>query len=333
MDSLSHLVLDQAPPLDPAWLQHEERANLKAPKKVYASPLDRQPVYAEECRRLNGSMLAPGSAYHHLSRISTQNLTAASSIDSTTIPIIRFFDAEKGDEGIVVVYFHGGGLYVGEADSEELSCRRIVHDVPGAVVYSVGYRLMPAFPASTCVADAADAFAHVRRLHPTQKIVLVGSSSGGQLATAVSQLAPKGSLKGVVLRCPVTSDGGSSLDFVPSRLRSAYTSASPTFETSLLGVFRRAVPRDGLERMPLEIEADELRGLELPRTWIQVCSNDTLYSDGVCYAMALKEAGVEVRVEVVKGWPHTFWLKAPGLERAEAAEREMIEGLRWVLEG
>jgi hypothetical protein len=46
----------------------------------------------------------------------------------------------------------------------------------------------------------------------------------------------------------------------------------------------------------------------------------------------LREAGVEVNLDVVEGWPHTFWLKAPYLERAVQAESDMIEGLRQLLE-
>ncbi|KXH26016.1 hypothetical protein CSIM01_12970 [Colletotrichum simmondsii] len=337
MTSLNHLILNEAPLLDPAWLAYEEEAKAKGPKKTYASPLDRQPVYAEESRQLNARMLAPGAPYHHLSSIITQPLTTPSSLDQFAIPILRFSDDTYNNptvDEIVVIYYHGGGLYVGEADSEELSCRRIAKDLKGATVYSVGYRLMPSSPASTCVSDSLDAFHYIRSLHPSPatKLIVVGSSSGGQLAAAVSQAEPRGSLHGVLLRCPVTSDGGSSLDYVPPSLRHAYTSStSPSFVTSLLGVFSRAVPRDGLERMPLEAGTETLAAL--PRTWVQVCSNDTLYSDGVCYAMALAGAGVEVRVEVVKGWPHTFWLKAPWLARAVEAEEEMVCGLRWVLGG
>ncbi|KAK1672709.1 Alpha/Beta hydrolase protein [Colletotrichum godetiae] len=334
MDSLNHLILKEAPPLDPAWLAYEEEVKAKGPKKTYASPLARQPVYAEECRQLNARMLAPGAPYHHLSSVTTQPLNTPSSLDQFAIPILRFSNDNNtpiSDE-IIVVYYHGGGLYVGEADSEELSCRRIAKDFEGATVYSVGYRLMPSSPASTCVSDSLDAFHRIRSLHPSPatKLIIIGSSSGGQLAAAVSQTVPRGSFHAVLLRCPVTSDGGSSLDFVPPSLRYAYTSpTSPSFVTSLLGVFSRAVPRDGLESMPLEAGAETLAAL--PRTWVQVCSNDTLYSDGVCYAMALAGAGVEVEVEVVRGWPHTFWLKAPWLARAVEAEEEMVRGLRWVL--
>lgn len=92
---------------------------------------------------------------------------------------------------------------------------------------------------------------------------------------------------------------------------------------------KRAVPRDGLERMPLEADEETLK--ELPRTWIQLCTNDSPYSDGLCYAKMLEEAGVEVKVDVVRGWPHTFWLKAPELERALEVEEEMVRGLGWLL--
>jgi acetyl esterase/lipase len=80
----------------------------------------------------------------------------------------------------------------------------------------------------------------------------------------------------------------------------------------------------------LPLEAEDLSGM--PRHWIQVSTNDIYYSDGACYAEALRAAGVEVKLDVVEGWPHTFWLKAPYLERAVQAESDMVEGLRWLLE-
>jgi len=38
-----------------------------------------------------------------------------------------------------------------------------------------------------------------------------------------------------------------------------------------------------------------------------------------------------VKVDVLHGWPHTFWLKAPQLERALEPEMDMIKGLKWLL--
>jgi acetyl esterase/lipase len=188
---------------------------------------------------------------------------------------------------------------------------------------------MPQVAAQTCLGDVTSAFKSIRQLHPAARLVLVGSSSGGELAAFLSQALAPGSLSGILLRCPVTADAPA---HVPSGFEDWHTSASPPFVTSLLGLFNRQVPRDGFERMPLEIPTDEVEGLEMARTWVQVCTNDVLYSDGVCYAKLLQDAGIEVKVDVVEGWPHTFWLKAPHLDRALEADNELLRGLAWVLE-
>ncbi len=342
------LVLHKAPPLDPAWLAYEEEAGLPTPRPPPVAPLLRQPLYAAECRVLHAQMMAPGARDSHLSGgVTVSSLTAPSSKDAFAIPVIRYDLVDRpgggggsggsggGDQEIIVIYYHGGGLFVGEADSEELSCRRILKesDFPNrpSTLYSVGYRLMPQYPAITCVSDSVDAFNHVRSLHPGARLIIVGSSSGGQLAALVSQTAPKGSIHGVVLRCPVTTDAFNGTDYVPEKLRPMHTSAwDNSFKTSLLGIMKRRLPRDGLERMPLETPENELEGL--PRHWIQACTNDMLYSDAVCYAKALENARVGVKVDVVTGWPHTFWLKAPQLPRALEADRAMLRGLAWLAE-
>ena len=68
-----------------------------------------------------------------------------------------------------------------------------------------------------------------------------------------------------------------------------------------------------------------MRGLRHARHFVQVCDNDILRDDGLCYAEGLKRfGGVDVRVDVVEGWPHTFWLKA--------GEVEEMRGVRWVVD-
>ncbi|KAG6367328.1 hypothetical protein INS49_001515 [Diaporthe citri] len=326
-------VLHKAPPLDPAWLQHEQEANLLAPKPPM-DPLVRQQVYAAQCRERNGAMMAPGARDHHLAQgIKTQTTCVPSTLDGYDIPILQYDRISGPEPGWVAIYYHGGGLLVGEADSEDVSCRRILKDtesfLPGLRLYSVGYRLQPAHQATTIVQDCVDAFDFVTGHHPQAKVLVVGSSSGGQLAALVTQRMPKASFHGVILRCPVTSDAFSGREYVPEGLRNLHTSAwDRSFDTSLLGFMKRDLPRDGLERMPLEAREESLKGM--PKTWIQVCTNDVLYSDGACYATVLRNAGIEVRIDVVCGWPHTFWLKAPHLQRALEADTAMLEGLAWI---
>ena len=337
---MESLVLQKAPPLDPAWLQYESEANLLAPRPVIGQ-LERQPIYAAQCRELDGSMMAPGAPYHHLSQGITRTELTVTGGDGWLIPVLKYELTEEPELAdkpwYIIIYYHGGGLHVGEADSEDLQCRRILKEsgLQNITLYSVGYRLKPKYTASLAVADCMDAFNWIvdsngqlrERWGP--RYLIVGSSSGGELAALVSQAAPKGSIHGLVLRCPVTSDAFKGPEYVPEKLRPLHTSAwDMSFSTSLLTVMTREIPRDGLERMPLEAPEEQLQGL--PRTWIQVCSNDMLYSDGLCYAKALQDAGVDVKLEVVKGWPHTFWLKAPQLPQALAADKAMLKGLAWV---
>ncbi|RSM03156.1 hypothetical protein CEP52_007509 [Fusarium oligoseptatum] len=297
---LETFVFKTAPPLDPAWLEYEEEVRQKGPPRVFNSVLERQPVYAQECRELNARMMAPGARDYEFSQgIVKKEFTIPSSLDGFPIPILQLEleDDKSSGPDVVIVYYHGGGLKVGEADSEELSY---------------------------CM-DGFAAFGNQET-----KTIVVGSSSGGQMAAAVTQAASKGSIHGLLLRCPVTADGPSGAEFIPESLRQYHTSVSSTFITSLGGYLQRDAPRDGLDKLPLEATKDELEGH--PRTWIQLASNDTIYSDGLCYAILLREMGIEAQVQVEMGWPHTFWLKAPHLAHALAAEKRMVEGLRWLLE-
>lgn len=337
-------MLPKAPSLDPAWLAHE--ATLTDAPTPSTDPLVRQTQYATACRARNNALLAPGARDHYLTQgITTSTLTIPSSKDGHPIPVLQYIrtstseDATPPQHAIVLIYYHGGGLTVGEPDSEDLSCRRLVlAPIPPSTsitLYSVGYRLKPQHPAQTSVNDSIDAFTALAQPNqPTTKTILIGSSSGGQLAALVTLHALTSSIPihGVLLRCPVTSDsfGGGESAYVPARFRAQHTSArDPSFRTSLLARLDMDGPRDGLLRMPLEAGVEEVRGW--PRTWVQVCTNDVLYSDGACFVRLLRDAGVEVRSDVVVGWPHTFWLKAPELERAVEAEGSMVEGLKWVV--
>ncbi len=339
MDSL---LIETAPPLDPAWLTYEKEAGLQQPK---LPPLERQPIYAAECRELVKRMTAAGARDHHLTKdVRISDTVVPSTLDRFPIPVRQYDRTESagaGEPENILLYIHGGGLVIGESDSEELSCLRILKEsrIPGLRVCSVGYRLMPSHPATTCVSDCVDVFNHLLSVARTRtganSVFVVGSSSGGELAALVSQAASPGSVRGVVLRCPVTVDAFSGTprakEYVPSGFRPYHHSAShESFINSLGRGLYHDVPRDGLPRMPLEAPDEEIAGLRLPRTWIQVCTNDVLYSDGACYAKLLADAGVQVKVDVVGGWPHTFWLKAPHLPRALEADRAMLEGLAWV---
>lgn len=325
------MAYKQAPSLDPDFLAYEQEEASKHPEPLPTEISERQSAYAQRCRDLYRRMVADGARDHHLDQgIAKKWINVSSTVDGFGIPVMQLdLDQDAGLEPkVTIIYYHGGGLAVGEADSEELSCRHMVK--AGGVrtrLYSVGYRLRFPHGAETCMADARDCFNALRSSE--SKVIVTGSSSGGQLAAAISQEAPEGSIHGVLLRGPVTGDAHSGLEYIPEKLRSFHTSVSSSFLNSMSSYLGRNEPRDGLKTLPIEAESKVLR--KLPKTWIQISTNDTLYSDGLCYAIALQEAGVEVHVDVIHGWPHTFWLVAPWLDRANKAEKDMVEGLRWLM--
>jgi acetyl esterase/lipase len=335
MDRL--FVITEAPALNAAWLEHEKDVGLFGLVPKFSKYEDRRVFYSEACKSRNAQMLAGRD----------RDLTQGVEVSDSTItasdghPIrIRVYSptiaSEVFDTGALqglVIYYHGGGLKVGDLDSEDLSCRRICKEIR-IIVISVEYRLMPQYPPQKALDDAYEAFHSLTSTErSSERVILVGSSSGGQLAAQVAQLArdsekmPTRTIDGLLLRCPVTVDASNGGAHIPERFRAMHTSFAPSFETSLLTIDVDTA-RENTPNLPLEATSFH----NLPRAFIQLCSNDIYYSDGICYAAALREAGIEVKVEVVRGWPHTFWLKAPQLDRALEAEMDMIKGLRWLLE-
>ncbi len=91
----------------------------------------------------------------------------------------------------VTVYLHGGGWTLGDLDSHDKICRRLVR-ASGCAVASVDYRLAPEHPAP---AGPEDVLAAIRWLasHAVslgldpERIAVAGDSAGGSLAAVACQ--------------------------------------------------------------------------------------------------------------------------------------------------
>lgn len=319
-------VLKIAPPLDPEWLAHEQKAGLLLPKPEVQ---DRQASYSKDCKERNSMMLSGRDSHLAVGIEIKDSIIAAKDGYHITIRTYSVTDAAMNTNNLAI-YLHGGGLHVGDLDSEDLSCRRICKEA-NITVISVAYRLIPQSSAKVSLSDAWDAVVKISSSYTPRKLLIIGSSSGAQLAAQCSQIARSKPLSkaidGILLRGPVTVDASKDGSGVPARFREMHTSNHPSFSTSLLGYGSLA---DDVKTPDLPLQAENFAGL--PKTFVQVCTNDIFYSDGICYAAALKQAGVPTKVDVIYGWPHTFWLKAPHLERALKAELDMVEGVKWLLE-
>jgi acetyl esterase/lipase len=115
-----------------------------------------------------------------------------------------------------ILILHGGYWLAGDKSTWRLIARRLA--ARGYVVFAANYRLSPRAPWPAQLDDAAAALtyiqAHARRFHlDPGRMVVVGSSAGGQLATMLGATGGR-RLRGVVALSPVNApylayvDGG-----------------------------------------------------------------------------------------------------------------------------
>ncbi|GFF86600.1 hypothetical protein IFM61606_05440 [Aspergillus udagawae] len=271
--------------------------------------------------------------------------------DNHRIPI-RIYTARDRSSDTIVIFYHSGGFVHGSLDTEDISCRHMALGGPSTVI-SVEYRLSPAYQYPVPINDGWDAFEYIvtnlSTLLPEHgtlvRVVISGTSSGGQLAAIVSQKARDWmreqkkatgvTLSGVLLRAPVTVRGTDAA-LIPPCFRDLHQSWTEKLETEkldrqdmaenhvLLGV--PSAERTHPEAYPLW---GRFEGL--PKTYVQICDVDILRDDAVCYVRGLQNAGIEVRDSFYKSLPHIFWVYAPQLEVSRQAQEDCVNGLRWLL--
>ncbi|KAM3075879.1 hypothetical protein ACMFMF_005226 [Clarireedia jacksonii] len=310
----SSLILTTPPPLHPSWLAHIPSL---PPPSPTADPLVRKRIYRENCLRQNTHLLSTTLSHlaHSVHLTDSSIASSATNAPPHSIPTRLYqstsLPASVSDSNTqpLIIYLHGGGLQVGDLDTEDPTCRLLSFALQ-LLVFSITYRQLPLHTADDAVADVLDAYDHICTVYPGRTFILVGSSSGGQLACTIAFLRPGSRILGVALRCPVTcvatSDAG-----VPDEWKTMHKSMREEFYTGILsGAAVTEENRVKKYKMPLEMlgETTQLeKEIENTNWFIQV----------------------KVRVEV--GWPHTFWLKGLGLEEARSAEEKLLEGVRWIL--
>jgi acetyl esterase len=229
------------------------------------------------------------------------------------------------------MFFHGGGLMVGNLDTHDSLCRAMAAASARNLV-AVEYRLAPEhkFPAAPedCLAATRWALSHCAELNADpDNFALIGESSGGTMSAVVAadlardEKAPQPRLQ--VLTYP-------SLDMATD---------SPSYERFAEGFFFTRVkaqyffshylntPADADDPRASPLRASTFRGI-CP-TLIIAAGLDPLLSEAAEYARRLKTDGVPVEFHCLTGWPHgfMFWGGTEAFEQAMAiATRALRNG-------
>ncbi|MEP6651140.1 MAG: alpha/beta hydrolase, partial [Lapillicoccus sp.] len=230
----------------------------------------------------------------------------------------------------VVVYFHGGGLVIGNPRGYDPLCGYLADSVE-ALVVSVDYRLAPEFVAPQGVRDCVDAVRWVGSGAGSlggdpERIAVCGDSAGGNLAAVVSQV--------------VRDEGGpriahQALLYPGVDATMSYPSIAELAEAPMLtrreivAYLHRYLDGSGLDpKDPLvsPLWADDLSGL--PPALVQTADLDPLRDEAEAYAARLADAGVSVRATNYLRAPHGF-MSIPGVTPCAAQARlELTTELR-----
>jgi acetyl esterase len=211
----------------------------------------------------------------------------------------------------VIIYVHGGGWVLGDADTHDRLVREIANGSQAAVVF-VDYERSPearypvaieqVYATAKYVTDNPQEFGV-----DAERLAVVGDSVGGNMAAALTLLAKERGgvqIDHQVLFYPVTDanfDNGSYNEFAngPWLTKEAM---KWFWDQYLPDVDKRKEPTAS----PLQASIEQLNGL--PPALVIVDENEVLRDEGEAYARKLGQAGVEVTSLRYNGTIHDFVL-------------------------
>lgn len=238
------------------------------------------------------------------------------------------------ERGGGLVYFHGGGMVIGDLDTHDRWCRWIAVRA-GVVVHAVSYRRAPEHPFPAGAVDALVAWNHVvagwrAAGRPLDQLGAGGDSAGGYLSAvlATQAVAP-------TLGVPVAARPGFLWVLYPAvdaTRRAEQFSLYPTGVLLTGSVVRRFTdewlgrgdPRDPVHSpglVPDPVVA------ALPPTHLVTCEFDPLTPECLRFLDRLREAGVEVTHDHFDDLPHEFISMTGVSASASAAGERTIDVL------
>jgi acetyl esterase len=209
----------------------------------------------------------------------------------------RVYHPAPGSTRPLTVWFHGGGWVCGSVASVDRPCRAIAR-ASGSVVVSVEYRRPPETPFPGPLDDAVAATGwlagHAGELGAdASRLVVAGDSAGGNLAAAVARRLPDRVARQVLVYPALAPP-----DPVAHPSHARHGEGRMLTRADMDWFWEHYLDGGPVTPDAAPLLADDLAGL--PPASIAVAGFDPLHDEGVAYAEALREAGVEVEL---RDWP------------------------------
>jgi acetyl esterase len=304
-------------------LKPSAREFVEATRAFMAMPddaLTNPEASAEFLGRLR-SMSSSAQASEHVATVFDQQIDEG--------PVVRVYVPDHAANLPVLIYFHGGGWVAGDLDMHDSTCRRLANLV-GCAVVNVDYRLAPEHPYPVPLDDAYAALAWVEAKAgefggDPSRLIVAGSSSGGNLAAAVAIKArdaggPRVGLQ--VLLYPAV-DASMSHDSIRD-LATGYGLESRTMQW----YWQQYLGRDlrNADHLASPLAAPDLS--RLPDAIVATAQFDPLRDEGKAYAQCLDDAGIHVTQMMFDGQVHGFLGLLGVTKDADQALESIAESIR-----
>ena len=238
-------------------------------------------------------------------------------IEDRTIPSgaggnlkLRIFRPEESSGALpVVMYFHGGGWVLGDADTYDYYMRELTNGTDTAVVF-VEYSRSPEarYPVALeeCFAATRWVAAHGNEINVnSSRLAVAGDSAGGNMAAVVCLLAKQRGgpeIAAQVLIYPATGHVFDSASF--KEFAAGYFLTRENSQWFWQQYTGGAAVEHEITACPLEATPEQLKGL--PRALVITGECDVLRDEGEAYARKLTQAGVPVVCTRYLGAIHGF---------------------------
>lgn len=229
-----------------------------------------------------------------------QEVAAVTDLEAAGVPV-RVYEPAAGDaEAGAILWHHGGGWVMGDLPGFDHVARELAN-ASRRVVVSVDYRLAPEHPHPAAVEDAAAVLRWAveegaeRFGFDAARVAVGGDSAGAQVAAAAALAAPGAAGEQLLVYPALDPEMGSAsfreFEHGPMLTRAAMAACWGAY---LAGAAGPVAPLDGRS----------LSGL--PPARIALAGHDPLRDDGVRYAQALRDAGVDVELRIFDDMTHGF---------------------------
>jgi epsilon-lactone hydrolase len=240
-------------------------------------------------------------------------------LNGVTTYVSRPNELEADLRGCALLEIHGGALVVMGGEI----CKRqgaVAALRMGLNTYSVDYRMPPDHPYPAALDDCLAAYRALLQRHPAERIVVAGSSAGGNLGAALALRARDEGLPlpaGLFLHTPEV-DLTESGDTFQTNLGLDTNLTASLMPANLL----YAAGHDLSDPYLSPLFGDFTRGF--PPTVLTSGTRDLLLSNTVRMHRALRRAGIQAELHVFEAMPHGGFLGAPEDAELDGEARQFL---------